>query len=605
MGHHIEGELEELARENAVALEREGAGRMNDEFQQINEDHFHKVSLEEFLYYAKIEREYETRYGFGKLRRALNTVHLFPSKYTPQDGKTGKTAPLDSDMTSAEKKEEEIESGSTEIAAGSDWSNVIRASRNATYMSVFYLITTDILGPSSAPYAISQLGFVPGALLYVLLGIAAAYTGYLLWNMFLKLDSSQYPLRSFGDIVHRIYGKQVRLGVDLLQCVQLLCNVAVIILGNGQGLSEITKGHGCYSILILVWALAGMIVGQIKSLQRFGYLANLAIWMNLFVCFATMGIVAHSLPNYTAASGTSLSGVTSNPLPVITKAVISGSGGNFQNQLNAVMNIVYAYGGAMVFVEFMSEMRRPMDFIKGMAMAQTVIFTCYLLYGLFVYAYQGQYVVNPANQGVSNYGWQTALNIISLLSALIAAGMYGNVGIKVVYNTLIRKILRGPDINSQETRTLRAFGHSYDMPLVMIWWIPMVMIYWATAYVIASSIPNFSSLTGLVGAICILQFTYTFPPIMKFGLDFQMSAMKADGPFDPVSKQTNRIDTWRDLSRWTRAYKDRFILNTFHILMFLASLATAALGIYANIELLISAFSASTVTSFTCKSTVA
>ena len=30
------------------------------------------------------------------------------------------------------------------------------------------------------------------------------------------------------------------------------------------------------------------------------------------------------------------------------------------------MNMVFAYGGAMIFPEFMAEMRRPMDFWKGM-----------------------------------------------------------------------------------------------------------------------------------------------------------------------------------------------------------------------------------------------
>lgn len=38
------------------------------------------------------------------------------------------------------------------------------------------------------------------------------------------------------------------------------------------------------------------------------------------------------------------------------------------------MQIVYSYGGAMMFVNFMAEMRRPFDFIKGMALAQIVIF---------------------------------------------------------------------------------------------------------------------------------------------------------------------------------------------------------------------------------------
>ena len=40
--------------------------------------------------------------------------------------------------------------------------NASRALRLASWASVFYLITTDILGPFNAPFAISQTGWVPG-----------------------------------------------------------------------------------------------------------------------------------------------------------------------------------------------------------------------------------------------------------------------------------------------------------------------------------------------------------------------------------------------------------------------------------------------------------
>ena len=40
--------------------------------------------------------------------------------------------------------------------------NASRALRLASWASVFYLITTDILGPFNAPFAISQIGWVPG-----------------------------------------------------------------------------------------------------------------------------------------------------------------------------------------------------------------------------------------------------------------------------------------------------------------------------------------------------------------------------------------------------------------------------------------------------------
>ena len=64
--------------------------------------------------------------------------------------------------------------------------------------------------------------------------MAAVYTGFLLWRMFLKLDSVQYPIKTYGDIVGRTCGSTTRYCIDLLQSVQLLCNVAVVILGNGQ-----------------------------------------------------------------------------------------------------------------------------------------------------------------------------------------------------------------------------------------------------------------------------------------------------------------------------------------------------------------------------------
>jgi hypothetical protein len=584
--------MNHLAHENQVALENFALeGDAMDVTHQLHpEADPYKIPLEEFLYFAQIQRQVEKdpNYGIKEASTASVDERSFWQKIKGE--KTEHVSPQPT-VVSPSEKEIGNEVTTAEDETVTSMVNANRALRNATWVSVFYLITTDILGPTGAPYAISQLGYVPGALIFFLLGICAAYTGYILWNCFLKLDSAYYPLKNYGDLVGRIYGKKIRTGVDVLQCVQLLCNVAVIILGNGQGLSQIAAGKNgdknvCFSVLVVIWALAGMIVGQIKSLQKFGFIANLAIWMNLFVCFATMGVVAHSAPNFVAAAAQT--GAVAGP--VQTFVVISGAGKQFSNQLQATMNIVYAYGGAMVFIEFMAEMRRPWDFWKGMATAQGVIFSCYMVYGLVVYHYQGQFVINPGNQGISTYGWQTALNVLSLVSALIAAGLYGNVGIKVLYTTFIRKLLRGPSLESKKGRIV---------------WIILVLCYWSVAFVIASAIPQFSALTGLVGAVCILQFTYTFPPMIKLGLDIQMDAMIADGPYDPIQKRTSRIDTWRQKSRWIRAFKVHWLRNSLHVLFFLASLTTAALGIYAAAVNLKAAYGSGASTSFGCKSPVA
>jgi hypothetical protein len=79
------------------------------------------------------------------------------------------------------------------------------------------------------------------------------------------------------------------------------------------------------------------------------------------------GVVAHSAPNYLAAG--LQNGQTGTA--IVTGAFIDTT---FNQKIVGIMQIVYSYGGAMMFVNFMAEMRRPFDFIKGMALAQIVIF---------------------------------------------------------------------------------------------------------------------------------------------------------------------------------------------------------------------------------------
>jgi hypothetical protein len=56
--------------------------------------------------------------------------------------------------------------------------------------------------------------------------------------------------------------------------------------------------------------------------------------------------------------------------------------------------------------------------------------SCYVTFGMVVYGFQGQFSFNPAMQGLSPCNWQTAVNIIFLFAGLIAACLYGNIGVK-------------------------------------------------------------------------------------------------------------------------------------------------------------------------------
>ncbi|OJJ48035.1 hypothetical protein ASPZODRAFT_141579 [Penicilliopsis zonata CBS 506.65] len=379
-----------------------------------------------------------------------------------------------------------------------EWANASRAVRTASAGAVFYLITTDILGPFSLPYALATTGwgFSFQAWLrhvHCVWSHGRIYSGYLLWSAFMGLDSHEFPLNNYGDIAFRVYGHTVRHVFNFLQVIQLIFMVSAIIISNGQALSEAAKFNLCYAVCCLVWALIGFFLGQIRTLRQFSWLP----------VQTSVG-----LPNTT----------------------------NFSAAIVGLMQAVYAYGGAMIFVEFMSELRQPRDFLKGMWSAQLFIYLCYMVYGMIMYHFQGQYCVNPSYLSIPGYSIQTAGNVMAMVSALIAAILYGNIGAKAI-----------------------------------------------------------------TSAVCILQFSYTFPPFLHIAYNIQRHAVLPGEGFDPATGQTLRHDG--GLPRiWRGFFAKYWYVNVFNVIYFLGALATAGIGIWSAIEGLIEVYAEPQEGAFVCHS---
>lgn len=133
-------------------------------------------------------------------------------------------------------------------------------------------------------------------------------------------------------------------------------------------------------------------------------------------------------------------------------------------------------------------------------------------------------------------------------------------------------------------------------------WVAVVPVYWASAFILASAVPQVSNLSGFIAAACILQFSYTFPPLLHMGFKIQKAAMQTGEGFDPATGQTVRLD--RGFKRWMRGYQDSWMLNTFNLIFFLGSVVTAVLGIYSSILGMIESYASNATTSFGCNSPV-
>jgi hypothetical protein len=112
------------------------------------------VTFEEYHYYAQLTRAEEENYPDHDKERGWLSV-IFPSK---SDGGVTQT----SDGNSEPKNVGGLNTSNPEVRdviSDEEWANASRALRSATRGAIFYLITTDILGPFGLPYAFGTMGW--------------------------------------------------------------------------------------------------------------------------------------------------------------------------------------------------------------------------------------------------------------------------------------------------------------------------------------------------------------------------------------------------------------------------------------------------------------
>jgi hypothetical protein len=254
------------------------------------------------------------------------------------------------------------------------------------------------------------------------------------------VDSDRHPLRDFGQAFFRVFGPAMRHLINVLQSLQMIMLVAVLVLSEGGKISQVSIGRNgengnglCFVICLLIIALLGMVLGQIRTLQRFGWLANFSVLTTVLVSFIAIGVAANSEPNYAAMFG-SFGATTDVPfgevnfpdgtvdshIPITkfagTPPYGYASGGvGFLGSFQGINSIIYAYGGAMLFFNLLAEMRNPWDFWKGMIVADIFIYLVYMFFGIFQYSYQGQYTFSSAIQSITPFNYRTAGNILAIM----------------------------------------------------------------------------------------------------------------------------------------------------------------------------------------------
>jgi len=218
-------------------------------------------------------------------------------------------------------------------------------------------------------------------------------------------------------------------------------------------------------------------------------------------------------------------------------------------------------------VEIMAEMKDPREFRVSFLWGMVVVITLYLSFGLGMYAIQGVYSANPANQGLTPFAPQTALNIVTVLTLVISGFLYANCGCKIIYANILVDLFHAPPLNSRKGA---------------MWWVITTFFFWWSAFVLAEVVPQFSAFTGIVSSIVMMQFSYILPAFMNV-----MHEWAEDG-------EKHGASSW--VSYMTRLWYQKI----WDIVLILASLTLSGMGAWGSVETLISALNTGSTSIFGC-----
>ncbi|CAJ2511292.1 Uu.00g069170.m01.CDS01 [Anthostomella pinea] len=339
---------------------------------------------------------------------------------------------------------------------------------------------TISLGILSLPSAIANIGLAPGIVLILFLGILSTISGLVMGEF-----KRAYPwVKNFGD-AGEVLGRPIGMGrffQEFFGWAQTIFQIFVMgshLLTWTICLNTLTDSSTC----TIVWAFVGLAVFWVLNIPRtLKYTSYMSIvsFLSIFTAvLMTMIDVGIERP------------IGSGHIDVSRQL-------SFTTAFLPVTNIAVAFSGHSCFFAVMSELKKPEDWSKALALLQICDTTIYLVAAIVIYFYVGPDVPSPALTAAASLTLRKAIWGIAIPTIVIAGVIYGHVAAKYVFD----RVFAGTVHIEKRTRWGTAG------------WAGITVAVWAIALVIAESIPVFSSLLGLVCALFASWFSYGIPGIL-------------------------------------------------------------------------------------------
>ncbi|WVW84396.1 hypothetical protein I302_106430 [Kwoniella bestiolae CBS 10118] len=386
--------------------------------------------------------------------------------------------------------------------------------RNVGWLgAVVLLLKSQIgLGVLSLPFALSTLGIVPGVLCLVAVAAIMTWSGYCVGVFKLK-HREVYSVVDVGEIMFGKVGREV---FAAIYCIFMIFVVGSAVVGASIGLNAVSVHGTCTAVFVAVSAVVGFILASIRTLGNISWLG----WVGLFSIVSAILTVTVAVGVQDRPALAPQTGEWDRDFHVIGHPT-------FLQASSAISSLILAYAGVPTYFSIAAEMRDPRLFNRAMFISNAIITSIYIAIGTVVYYYCGQYVASPA------LGSAGAL-MKRICYGLALPGLYVTV---TIYLHLPAKYIF--------LRLMKGTRHLTSNSVIhWVVWLGSVFTCTIIAYIIASAIPVFGSLVGLIGAL--------------FGTFFCIMLMGAMWLFD--NKDRRHTDS-------SFGYRALFAMNVFLVVL--------------------------------------
>ncbi|EIW76383.1 hypothetical protein CONPUDRAFT_130980 [Coniophora puteana RWD-64-598 SS2] len=350
--------------------------------------------------------------------------------------------------------------------------------RTMSWKKAAWLLCGDqvCLAIMAQTWSLSVLGWVPGIITMVLAGILFWITSITMHKYIMKNPQIQ----NICDFGYYIFGKS-RVAYEFSGFMLLANNILLIgfhVLTGAKILNTLSDHSLCTVSFSVIVALIGIVLSMTRTLKHVSFMsmfsaACMGIAILLFLVFA--GIEKAPLYGYNGDYPTDgLVKTYAFPLPGTTWVAC----------MNAVLNITFLWVPQILFPSFITEMEKPQDFPKALAVLAAISAFLFIVPPSIGFRYLGQYSTAPAFGSLGVVAYKKASFAFVIVPTIIIGVIYANVSAKFIYFRVMGK--------SRHAHSNTAVGWGV--------WAAVMAGIWVIAFIFAEVIPSMGDFLSLLGA---------------------------------------------------------------------------------------------------------